>query len=273
MFLSYSDTVPATNLVVEEQVVKKLANNEMMVYFLPIDQGEATLLQLPNESFYLIDTGSTAFAEDLIRILYEHGVNRLKGLFLTNNSKEHIGSLNVLLNNYPIEYIYIPELTASTYPIPRSNSAKIIPLKTDEKLFLGDQVELTVLFPSEPLSLSPQVNSLVLHLVHQDVEFLFTGEINEEVENRLIEKYSLRSKILKVSDFGSNEGSSSQFLQEVDPQVAIIFSSDPNLYQADEETLERLNETWVDVYQIKNHGEIQVISDGNDYQLEIIRDN
>lgn len=273
MFLSYSDTVPATNFLNGDQVVKELADNEIIVYFLPIEQGEATLIQLPNESFYLIDTGSTAFSEDLIRMLYEHGVTRLKGLFLTNSSKEHTGGLSVLLNNYPVEYIYIPQITSTTYHIPRSTSSKVIPLKADEQLLLGDQLQLTVLFPSEPLSLSPQVNSLVMHLVHQQVEFLFTGDINEDVEQRLIEKYALRSKILKVSDFGSNEGSSSEFLQEVDPQVGIIFSSDPNLYRVDEETLERLNETWVDVYQIKNHGEIQIISDGNDYQVESVQQN
>ncbi|OEF99067.1 hypothetical protein BHF71_02475 [Vulcanibacillus modesticaldus] len=263
--------VPNINVDYIQSNQQNIEYNELLVSFLPLSIGEATIVQLPTNDFYLIDTGSIESAEQLILLMNMHGITKLRGIILTNFSEEHIGGLNAVLDKYAVDFIYIPELIASEFKLPENQKFEIKMLKEDDVIKLYPNVKIVVMAPSDPLSLSPQANSLVFQLIHKNVKFLFTSDINEEIELKLIDKYQLKSEILKVSDFGSNIGSNPEFLEEVDAQVGIIFSNDPNLYKISDDVLERLNESWIDVYVLKRQGEIQILSDGDYYQVEVIK--
>jgi len=252
--------------------IKPLEPDQLQVSFLPLTVGEATLIQLSDNRFYLIDTGNSTSAKELIGLLKEHGVQKLDGVFLTNFSEDHVGGLTKVLQNFYVNKIYLPELISSSFKIPKNLSVEIITLEAGEELWLSNSVRMYFLAPIEPLSLSPQANSLVFQLVHQDIRFLFTSEINGEVEQSLVNKYNVDSEILKVSDYGSNMATISAFIEEVDPQIGIVFSSDPNLYILNEEVLSRLHEAWIDVYVLEDYGELQIISDGTNYQVEYSED-
>ncbi|MFV9510662.1 ComEC/Rec2 family competence protein [Tepidibacillus sp. LV47] len=249
---------------------KHLQDNEVQVSFLPLEQGEATLIQLANGDTYLIDTGNEYSQEQLLELLNEHKVVQMKGILLTNPCEDHIGGFEEIIHQYHVEQIYLPELIASTFPITDSYRSKIKYIKQNDIEFWGP-LKVQILSPQEPLSLSLQDNSLVFQLTHQKIRFLFTSDISEEIEKRLIKKYSLKSEILKVSDFGNNTASNPEFLQEVDPQIAIIFSSDPELYQTSDDVVERLKESWVDIYEVSKVGEVQIISNGDDYQIQLVK--
>lgn len=248
--------------------IRSLETNQLLVSFLPLTIGEATLIQLSDNQFYLIDTGNSSSAKELIELLQKHGIQKLDGIILTNFSEDHIGGLTKVLQNFHVSKIYLPELIASSFKIPKNSSTKLITLRSNEELWLSNSVKMYILAPNEPLSLSPQANSLVFQLIHQEIRFLFTSEINGEIEQRLVDKYNLDSEILKVSDYGSNEGTITAFIEEVDPQVGVIFSSNPELYRLSEDVISRLHETWIDVYVLEDYGELQIISDGTNYQIE-----
>lgn len=248
--------------------IKPLEPDQLLVSFLPLTIGEATLIQLSDNQFYLIDTGNSSSTKELIGMLKEHGVQKLDGIILTNFSEDHLGGLNKVSQNFYVSKIYLPELISSSFKIPKNLSSEIITLEAGEELWLSSSVRMNIIAPNEPLSLSPQANSLVFQLIHQEIRFLFTSEINGEVEQALVDKYNLDSEILKVSDYGSSVGTITAFVEEVDPQIGVIFSSDPELYSLSEDVLSRLHETWIDVYVLEDYGELQIISDGSNYQIE-----
>ncbi len=258
--------------VVQAQI-KVLEKKEILVSYLPLSIGEATLIQLPDNEFYLVDVGGKEAEKQMVSLLKQHGVQTLKGIFLTNPYDEHMGALDVVIQQFPVNTIYLPELTASTYHLSAFSQIKIRKVTKGDEIVLYPEVKIEVLSPSEPLSLSPQANSMVFLLKHKDIQFLFTSDINEEIEERLTSQFSLKSEILKVSDFGSNAGTSPVFLKEVDPHIGIIFSSDLETYPLSDDVIERLHESWTDVYILKRYGEIQVLSDGLNYEVDNIRDN
>lgn len=248
--------------------IKPLEPNQLLVSFLSLTIGESTLVQLSNNQFYLIDTGNGLSTKELIGFLKEHGVQKLDGIILTNFSEDHLGGLNKVLQNFYVSKIYLPKLISSSFKIPENLSSEIITLEAGEELWLSNSARMYILAPNEPLSLSPQANSLVFQLIHQEVRFLFTSEIDGEIEQALVDMYNLDSEILKVSDYGSNAGTITAFVEEVDPQIGVIFSSDPELYSLSEDVLSKLHETWIDVYILEDYGELQIISDGSNYQIE-----
>ncbi|TCS84166.1 beta-lactamase superfamily II metal-dependent hydrolase [Tepidibacillus fermentans] len=269
-YKSYSSIFVRSIFANQPEEQKHLQGNEVLVSFLPLEQGEATLVQLANGKTYLIDTGNKNSSEQLLKLLHDHKVVQIKAILLTNACDDHVGGFLDVLQEFHVEQIYLPELIASSFSIPTSYQTKIKYLKKDD-IEQWSQVKVTVLAPEEPLSLSPQDNSLVFQLTHQDIYFLFTSDIGDEIEKRVMKQYPLKSEILKVSDFGNNTASSLEFLEKVDPQVGIIFSSDQDLYQASQDVIDRLNETWTEVYELSKVGEVQITSNGKDYQIEVIK--
>lgn len=71
------------------------------------------------------------------------------------------------------------------------------------------------------------------------------GETNLELEEEIASS-GRAVEILKVANFGAGNGSSTEFLSAIDPQMAVIFRH--NNIDVSESVLERLNESWTDVY-------------------------
>ena len=67
-------------------------------------------------------------------------------------------------------------------------------------------------------------NSIVAKLIYGNVEMLFTGDIEQIAEEKIVEKYrgELKSTILKVAHHGSNTSSIQSFIEVVQPKIALI---------------------------------------------------
>lgn len=68
-------------------------------------------------------------------------------------------------------------------------------------------------------------SSIVLQLNYKNKKYLFTGDMETEVEDELIKNEKLEEiDILKVSHHGSNSSTSNKFLDKINPKIAIISS-------------------------------------------------
>ena len=71
-----------------------------------------------------------------------------------------------------------------------------------------------------------------MKITYREVDILFTGDIGEKAERRLIASgQDLRSEILKVPHHGSRTSSSAPFLNAVQPRCAIFSLGQGNRYQ------------------------------------------
>lgn len=109
-------------------------------------------------------------------------------------------------------------------------------------------LKIKVLFPEKTL-ISENIlnnNSLVLKLEYKKFSMLFTGDIEEIAEKRLLKIYSkedLKSDILKVAHHGSKSSSSLKFLEAVSPSIAVIGVGKSNKFgHPSEEVLNRFKE-------------------------------
>lgn len=177
----------------------------LKVTFLPIGQGEATLLQWSSGETALIDTGMAEAQARLFASLEEAGVRRLNWLILSSDMPEVAGNAQAVLDAYPVEALVFPALTRQVV-LPKRIPAgvRLVGLTAGQRLHLGDGTALTALHPRQMLSLSPQNNALVFRLTHGDTRFLFTGSIHAEAEKAILEEETdLAAAVLKVSDCGS----------------------------------------------------------------------
>lgn len=267
---------PSIIPVPEEQFEGTQLSGSLTVEFIGLDAGEATLVRSKDGTTMLIDTGHPSSEKTLLQYLRDQNISDIGYLVLTHFSEDYIGNVKAVLDSTTVDTIVTAKLLKPYILSPEWGfSGKVKQLNAGERLKLNTHVEIIALSPRQ-LYLAPQNNSLVFQLKHNKIQFLFTSAINKEVEQELMEKYDMKTEIVKVSDFGSSQGSFAPFIEEVDPQVAVLFHPSAAVGTPDE-VLERLHETWTDVYRIKKQDyfqTIKMISNGDNYEIiEIERES
>ena len=93
----------------------------------------------------------------------------------------------------------------------------------------------------------------------QQKTILFTGDIEEDAEKKLIETYQdrLKSDMLKVPHHGSITSSTTEFINYVNPDVAIISVGRDNRFDfPSEKIINRYQQHGITIYRTDLHGTI-----------------
>jgi competence protein ComEC len=143
------------------------------------------------------------------------------------------------------------------------------------KYDLGGGALLTILAPSAPFFTKeqmkgggnePNANSIVARLDYGSFSMLFAGDAEDQTEHRLLTKdLNLEAPVLKVSHHGSKYASSSDFLNRVKPEMAIISCGAWNRYgHPAQSVLDRLRAVnpAMKLYRTDLHGEITLSTRG-----------
>jgi len=183
-------------------LLKSIPNNSA-VYFLPVGQGDSSLIILETGEKILIDAGpSNQVQSELAKILPTYD-RYLDLLIISHGDKDHIAGFVEILERYSVGAV-IGTGRKNETEIYQSISAKIkakqIPflgLKEKDSIQIGT-VKLTILAPSEQEVFSGAQNeaSLVLLLQNSTYNILYTGDIGEAVEKesrKIIPIFTFRS--------------------------------------------------------------------------------
>lgn len=113
-------------------------------------------------------------------------------------------------------------------------------------------------------------NALVCKLNYKQFSVLFTGDIEEEAEEKIINLYKknpqiLKSTVLKVAHHGSDSSSTIEFLKMVSPKIALIGVGKNNKYgHPSLEVISKIKEQGINIYRTDENGEITLKTNGID---------
>lgn len=150
------------------------------------------------------------------------------------------------------------------------------------KYDLGGGALLLILAPSEPFFTKDKMttggneanaNSIVARLDYGSFSMLLTGDAEDQTEHRLLTKeLDLRTKVIKIAHHGSKYATSRDFLNRVQPEVAIVSCGAWNRYghpsQAVLDRLKAANPN-VKLYRTDLQGEITLTTRGKDGDIAI----
>lgn len=110
-------------------------------------------------------------------------------------------------------------------------------------------------------------NAMVMKMNYLRFSMLFTGDIEKIAEEEILEEYKnkeniLQAKVLKVAHHGSKTSSTKEFIELVNPQIAVIGVGKNNLFKhPSEEVIKRLEEHNIKIYRTDQNGEISFLVD------------
>ena len=158
-----------------------------------------------------------------------------------------------------------------------SSGAHYESAKPGTKYDLGGGALLTIIAPSEPMFTKDKMstggneanaNSIVARLDYGAFSMMLAGDAEEQTEHRLLTKdLDLRSRVLKIGHHGSKYASSGDFLNRVQPEVAIVSCGAWNRYgHPSQAVLDRLRAAnpGVKLYRTDLQGEITITTHGKD---------
>lgn len=242
------------------------------VYFLDVGQGDSELIVLPGGVEILIDGGPSngrALAElaDILPFTDRY----IDLVAMTHAELDHFGGLISIMNRYKIGAFLWNEVKGQSLALRdlekviNGNKVKGIVLKTGDKIKYQNSV-INVLSPGQEKFKDINENSLVFNLVYKDTNFLFTGDIGKRVEE-LIKDKTGKIDVLKVAHHGSKYSSSDEFLNIIQPKVAVIEVGENSYGHPTEETLERLKQIGASIFRTDKHGTIKVIPKNNTVEV------
>lgn len=217
------------------------------VIFLDVGQGDATIIK-SNKCIAVIDAFQGVYS-----YLTHHGISKINYLFLTHSDIDHIKEADDLIHAMKVDHLI---LSTNDNEYPNYMHQKEFADAGDS--FQCGDLKLDILAPLNRLSTSNNASLVIRTIIDQKI-FLFTGDIEEETEQLLIETYGndLKSDVLKVAHHGSNSSSTDLFLYYVDPDVAIISAGRSNHYGfPHDDVIERLRKRNITIYRTDLQGSI-----------------
>ncbi|HOV70556.1 MAG TPA: MBL fold metallo-hydrolase, partial [Clostridia bacterium] len=84
------------------------------VWFFDVGQGDAILINFPDDTCMLIDAGDNHTEKALIKALSDMGVDNIDRLVGTHPDSDHIGGIDGIISNFDIGDVYLPDIQANT---------------------------------------------------------------------------------------------------------------------------------------------------------------
>lgn len=245
----------------------------LLISFLDVGQGDAIYIQAPNGNDVLIDGGRTSQVLRMLAAETSFFDRSIDVVVATHPDEDHIGGLVDVFDRYEVTHYLHSGTTADSDAFnaltEKTQSVTQIIARTGIRIFLADDVVLSVLYPDSLRSVSENDLSVVLQLHYGDFDVLLTGDAGMQIEQLLVDAYGaeLQSDILKVGHHGSKTSTHPSFIETVAPSAAIISAGKNNRYGHPHERVRSVLEK-IPVLETSVAGTISFESDGERFWIK-----
>ncbi len=244
--------------------------DDIRVHYIDVGQGDCEFIELPNGQTMLIDAGNSHNGSQIvsyIKSIFEY--DEIDYVVATHPHSDHIGGMAEVLNHFDVGAMYMPDKshTSKTFEnlldTIESNNISLHRAKANTNILTSGLLKIDILAPFGESYSNLNNYSAVVKLVYGDTVFLFTGDAEREIENKLLSS-DIDADVLKVGHHGSNTASTSAFIKKVTPSVSVISCGAGNQYgHPHSEVLAILNDNDSQIYRTDEVGTIIVTADSS----------
>lgn len=250
------------------------------VDMIDVGQGDCILIRKENINM-LFDGGSSDISKvgekRIYPLLRSYGINKIDYIFISHSDSDHVNGIMELMdltdNIFTIKNIVLPDIISQTVKTPDDSYMNIIKKAKEKGIYVlyaaagwGVRfpcgINISCLHPSQGyLYENSNDYSAVYHVTYKEFSILMTGDVEKKGEQKIIKENQLnKTMVLKTAHHGSSSSSDKEFLENVQPQIAIISCGVNNRYKhPSSETVNHLKACGAKVYITAKTGQIKIV--------------
>ncbi len=251
-------------------------DSRLHIFVFDVGQGDAILIQKGTQQM-LIDGGpSPEKVTNQLGTTMPFWDRNIEMVVLTHPESDHLSGLVEVIQRYEVEKVLTSgqDSDSGTYvewrKLIREQNIERIVARQGQVIDMGEEAQLKVLHPKtnqfNETDLNVNNKSIVLRLMHGKFSCLLTGDIEAEAEELLLNQdITLRSTVLKVPHHGSSSSTTTEFLSDVAPIVAVVsVGADNRFGHPAEKVVDRLEgEVEKDMlFSTSEDGTVELITNG-----------
>ena len=253
-------------------VIFERAKDELLINFVDVGQGDSTLIRYNGKNILIDGGGSTDTTYNvgenvLLPYLLDKKINRIDYIIFSHFDTDHCQGLIYLIGKIKVKNAILG-LQAEDYENykefleeAKKKNVNVIFAQKGDKINIQKNLYFDVIWPSSKNLItnnSINNNSLVCKLNFYNFSMLFTGDIEKEAEEAILNNV-LKSTILKVAHHGSNTSTTDEFLEAVSPKIVLIGVGVNNKFNhPSDSTIKKLELKKCQIYRTDQMGEISI---------------
>ncbi len=258
----------AVSSICTGMMVHALEKDCMYIEFINVSHGDSALIRTPDNKSILIDAGGSYdydTGKTVMDYLTYRGIKKVDYAFVSHYHQDHAQGLFTLISENMVKNLIIPknvsadnQLKEKLLNLCKEKGTKVFYFQRGNMLHLKSGVNLRMIAPELSRASFSDTNetSMVLRLDYGDVSAIFTGDIEQDAENRLCRiAENLKCDILKVAHHGSKTSSGIEFLKEAQPRYAVV-SSEKTVEELDEEVVKNFSFVHSKMYSTAQSGTV-----------------
>lgn len=237
----------------------------LKIHFLSVGQGDSELVIFPGGAKLLIDGGPPNG-----RVLEEVGMllgptdRTIDLLMLSHPQLDHFGGLIEIAKRYRVGALLwngeegVADGFQDLLRVFKERQIPVYVLGRGDAIRYRESRGEIVWPPANYLGKDPNDNVLVLALKSAGSETLFTGDLGREAEKNFLKVFHDAVDLLKVGHHGSKFATSKEFLNVLEPKVAVIEVGKNSYGHPTQETLTRLKNIGARIFRTDQDGTVTV---------------
>ncbi|EKD47518.1 MAG: hypothetical protein ACD_66C00024G0003 [uncultured bacterium] len=249
--------------------------DDVSIWVFDVGQGDAIFIDADVDA--LVDGGPTNIIIEKLSLILPFWDRSIDLIVNTHPHADHLSGLIDVLSRYQVDQVWT---TGQVYQTGASDAFASMSQQINKIVLAGssiklqENVTLDVFWPSTSLQgkvlEDPNDGSIVMLLTCFNSRILLTGDLGAK-QSELIQAAIGDIDVLKVGHHGSATSLSTEFLEVINPEVAIISVGENDYGHPSTSVLDRLESIGVDTYRTDINGDVRVICSEDGYQVTIYK--
>ncbi|MBI3398157.1 MAG: DNA internalization-related competence protein ComEC/Rec2 [Deltaproteobacteria bacterium] len=260
-------------------------NPNLTVTFISVGQGDSALVEFPYGKRMLIDGGGF-YSHDfdvgeriIAPFLWKNKINKIDYIILSHPQADHMKGLKFIIERFHVkEFRWNGEISSDKaykelVSVMDRNIIQRFIANTFTPALDINGVNIKFLNPPPDSHLDTNNNSLIARLAYKDVSFLFAGDVEDVGETAMLKRgEKIEATVLKVPHHGSRTSSSIDFLNKVNPKLAVASVGYLNPFSFPHpEIVKRYNDFKILFLRTDRDGAVTVKTNGLDIKVNTAR--